>query len=178
MRNIFWEKRCREQTKATNKKAVCMLCLLLTCILTGCGYNSIMFDHLSDRNNYETYTVQIEKMIYPDADTDKAFFWVTFLDYEALDQFMGYEVDREKPLSNYVETFSVIAENHRLLSGNQFYEQISVGDTIEITASDWIYMDGYFYYIIGVRCGETEYLNPEDGLKNVIDMMNRERGLI
>lgn len=155
-----------------------VILLLCAFILTGCGYNPIMYAHLSDRNNYETYIVQIEKIIYPDADTDKAFFWVTFPDYEAVDQFEGYEVDREKPLSDYVEVFSVPAENHKLLSENLFYEQISVGDTIEITASDWIYMDGYFYYIIGIRCGETEYLNPEVGLRNVIKMMNRKRGLI
>ena len=152
--------------------------LILVCLLSGCGYNPIMYNYLSDRNNYKTHTVQIEKIIYPEEDSDKTFLWVTFPSYEAVDQFEGYEVDREKPLSEYVEVFSLCSENHQLVTENQFYDEISVGDTIEITASAWIYMDGYFYYIIGVQCGEKEYLNPDEGLKNVIRMMNKKRGLI
>ncbi len=152
--------------------------LLLICLLTGCGYNPIMYNHLSDRSNYKTYTVRIEKIIYPGANSDEAFLWVTFPSYEAVDQFEGYEVDREKPLSEYVEVFSLCPENHRSVTESQFYDEISVGDTIDITASDWIYMDGYFYYIIGVRCGEKEYLNPDEELKNVIRMMDKNRSLL
>jgi len=152
--------------------------LLLICLLTGCGYNHHMYDYLSDRNNYKTYTVQIEEIIYPDEDSDKTFLRVTFSSYEEVKQAKGYEADREKPLSEYIEVFSLCPENHQSVAENGFYDEISVGDTIEITASAWIYMDGYFYYIIGVRGGEKEYLNPDEGMKNVIEMMNGNRGVI
>lgn len=152
--------------------------LLLICFLTGCGYNPLMYDYLSDRSNYKTYTVQIEKIIYPEDDSDKTFLWVTFSSYEEVEQVKGHEVDREKPLAEYIEVFSLCPDNHWSVTEKQFYDEISVGDTIEITASAWIYMDGYFYYVIGVRCGEKEYLNPDEGLKNVIKMMNGNRGLI
>jgi hypothetical protein len=151
-----------------------------------------MYSYLSDRNHYENYTVQIAEIYYYDWDSkeyvkdysDERFqmnevdFKVTFPSYEEADKFYGYEVDREKELSEYKEVFEVATENNQLLAKSGFYEQISVGDTIDITTSDWIYMDGYFYYIIGVQCGETEYLNSEDGLRNVIDMMNKKKGLI
>ena len=169
-----------------------ILCILCIFVLTGCGYNPIMYSYLSDRNHYENYTVQIAEIYYYDWDSkeyvkdysDERFqmnevvFKVTFPSYEEADKFYGYEVDREKELSEYKEVFEVATENNQLLAKSGFYEQISVGDTIDITTSGWIYMDGYFYYIIGVQCGETEYLNSEDGLRNVIDMMNKKKGLI
>lgn len=173
-------------------RLMCLICVLCVCLMTGCGYNPIMYAHLSDRNNYGTYTVQIVDMFYSDHSSgekirdysdarflwSEVVFWVTFPTYEDADHFYGYTVDREKPLCEYIETFEVPEENNKLLTEHQFYEHISLGETVEITASHWIYMDGYFYYIIGLRYGEEVYLAPEEGLKNVIDMMDKDRSLI
>ena len=60
---------------------------------------------------------------------------------------------------------------------NGFYKDFLVGNVVEIQSSDWVYMDTNFYYVIGVKYGETQYLNAEDGLQNIVDMMDKERSL-
>ena len=64
-----------------------------------------------------------------------------------------------------------------LLFENGFYKDFLVGNVVEIQSSDWIYMDTNFYYVIGVKYGETQYLKAEDGLQNIVDMMDKNRSL-
>lgn len=52
-----------------------------------------------------------------------------------------------------------------------------MNETIEIRASDLIYMDGNFFYIASVMYDETEYLNFDDGLKNIVNMIKKKRSV-
>jgi hypothetical protein len=38
-------------------------------------------------------------------------------------------------------------------------------------------MDGDFYYVIGLKYDGIEYLNSEEGLKNMVEMMKKNRSL-
>jgi hypothetical protein len=71
----------------------------------------------------------------------------------------------------------VIAENSKILLENDFYKNFFGGNVIEIQSSNWIYMDANFYYVIGIKYDEKQYLNAEDGLQNIVDMMDKERSL-
>ena len=48
------------------KKYIIAVCVLLVCVicLQSCGYNNIMYDHLSDSENYQSYSVVLESISY------------------------------------------------------------------------------------------------------------------
>ena len=163
-------------------------CLLLILSLTACsGYNNIMYKHLSNENNYETYEVAVEKIYVCNKETQKleeydkslhdesylcstVYFGVSKLD--GGEYILGDGTKTEKMV-----LLKVIAENSKILLENDFYKNFFGGNVVEIQFSDWVYMDANFYYVIGVKYGETQYLNAEDGLQNIVDMMDKERSL-
>ena len=166
-------------------------CLLLILSLTACsGYNNIMYKHLSNENNYETYKVAVEKIYvcnkesqkleeYNESLHDESYLSSTV--YFGVLKLDGFD-DGVHVLGDGTETermvfLEVIAENSKILLENGFYKDFSWGSVIEVQSSNWIYMDTSFYYIIGVKYAETEYLNCEYGLKNIVDMMDKDRSL-
>ena len=166
-----------------------LLCLLLVLNLTACsGYNKIMYKHLSDENNYKTYEVTVKNIYvrnkesgrlekYDEALHDESYLSATvFFGVSKLDGFDSGEY----PLSDGTKTENIVllevcAENSKTLLEKGFYENFSPGKVIEVQCSDWIYMDGNFYYVIAVKDGETQYLNSKEGLQNIIDMMDKDR---
>ena len=176
------------------KVSLLSLCLLLILSLTACsGYNDIMYDHLSNEKNYERYEVAIENIYLFNQETMKfeeyndtihdeshlsttVYFGVSELD--GIDGFDGGEyLLSDGTKTERVVLLEVSAENSKILFENGFYKDFLVGNVVEIQSSDWIYMDTNFYYVIGVKYGETQYLNAEDGLQNIVDMMDKERSL-
>ena len=57
-------------------------------------------------------------------------------------------------------------------------KEIKPGDVIEVVTSNWIYMDGDFFYIIGLSKDNKEYLNKEEGLQNLIAYMDENKSLL
>lgn len=178
------------------KKYIIAVCVLLVCVicLQSCGYNNIMYDHLSDAENYQSYSVILKSISYVEdskqsarEDLDAAEFAlaetvyldVVFASREQLAPFLGVSPEN---IPNSVDTYTVrlkiCAENHKQLMQNGFYDAVRAGDEITVTASDWIYMDGEFFYVIGVAYGQQTYLDPTVGLQNVVDMMKKQRGLL
>ena len=166
-------------------------CLLLILSLTACsGYNNIMYKHLSNENNYETYEVAVEKIYVCNKETQKleeydeslhdesylcstVYFGVSKLDgFDGGEYILGDGTKTEKMV-----LLEVIAENSKILLENGFYKNFFEGNVIEIQSSNWIYMDANFYYVIGIKYGEKQYLNAEDGLQNIVDMMDKDRSL-
>ena len=178
------------------KKYIIAVCVLLVCVicLQSCGYNNIMYDHLSDSENYQSYSVVLESISYVEgakqpmredldaaefASAETVYLDVVFASLEPLAPFLGVSPENiENLVATYTVRLEICAENHNQLMQNGFYNAVKAGDEITVTASNWIYMDGKFYYVIGVACGEQVYLNPTVGLQNVIDMMNKQRGLL
>jgi len=167
------------------------LCLLLILSLTACsGYNNIMYKHLGNENNYEKYEVAVENIYvcnketgnleeYNDAIHDESYLSSTvYFSVSELDGFYGGEyILGDGTRTESMVLLEVLAENSKILLENDFYKNFLVGNVVEIQSSDWVYMDANFYYVIGVRYGETQYLNAEDGLQNIVDMMDKDRSL-
>ena len=167
------------------------LCLLLILSLTACsGYNNIMYKHLGNENNYEKYEVAVENIYvfnketgkleeYNDTIHDESYLSTNvYFSVSELDGFCGDEyILGDGTRTESMVLLEVLAENSKILLENDFYKNFLVGNVVEIQSSDWVYMDANFYYVIGVKYGETQYLNAEDGLQNIVDMMDKDRSL-
>ena len=173
------------------KLSLLSLCLLLILSLTACtGYNNIMYKYLSNEKNYERYEVAIENIYvlnketrkleeYNDTIHDESYLSATVcFSVSDLDGFFGGEYFLgDGTRTEWTVLLKVSAENSKILLENGFYKDFLVGNVVEIQSSNWVYMDTNFYYVIGVKYGETQYLNAEDGLQNIVDMMDKNRSL-
>ena len=150
---------------------LCVLCLLS---FTACGYNNIMYKHLSNIDNYESYTAVIEQIYVVDKDSNRAVEYnknihgsrylkdTVYIDI--LPEGIGYSVRVE-----------IIPQNSQILFDNGFFDTVEEGITINVQASLWTYMDGEFNFVIGLSYDDVQYLNSEDGLDNIIKMMDADR---
>ena len=173
------------------KVSLLLLCLLLILSLTACtGYNNLMYKHLSNEKNYERYEVAIENIYvrnketgkleeYNDTIHDESYLSTTvYFGVSELNGFYGGEYflgDGTK--TEMTVLLGVLAENSKILLENGFYKNFLVGNIVEIQSSNWVYMDTNYYFVIGVKYGETQYLKAEDGLQNIVDMMDKNRSL-
>lgn len=111
--------------------------------------------------------------MYSDTQSEM-YLYVTFASREALAPFLGVSPESiSEPIDAYEVRLRICAENHQMLKQSGFYDDVEAGDEITVTTSDWIYMDGEFFYVIGVSVGDQVYLDPAVGLQNVIDMMRK-----
>lgn len=151
---------------------LCILCLLS---FTACGYNNIMYKHLSNIDNYESYTAVIEQVFFVNEDNgrlvkftkdihDGSYFKGKTVYIDILPEGIGYSVRVE-----------IIPQNSQILFDNGFFDTVEEGITINVQASLWTYMDGEFNFIIGLSYDDVQYLNSEDGLDNIIKMMDADR---
>ena len=104
-------------------------------------------------------------------------FIVTFETTEDVRAFLGGTPNPDIPLQEFDFALHVNSDNSKILHSNGFYDSVSLGDKITVTVSSWIYMDGDFFYIAQLECDGTEYLTFDEGLKNIVDMMNKNKSL-
>ena len=170
-----------------------LLCLfILLFLLTSCfGYNSIMWDHLSDKINYNSYRGKICDIYYLDAENKRTSLLLsdefpecdvvielTFDDLDTIKKFLAAEPNPEWSLDKYKFAFDITKENNQILKENGFYDTIAMNTLIEITASSYIYMDSNFFFVAAVAYNETEYLNFEDGIHNIQEYINERKSLM
>lgn len=176
------------------KASLLALLLALALLLSSCtGFNPIMRAHLGDPENYRSCCVTLVDAYDTDPQTGERIrdfsseqsanadiVWIVQFDsYDDVAAFLGIsDADESVPLSDYTFYLQIIAENNRQLWKNGFYEEVPLNQTVEIHASDFIYMDGRFFYIAQVRCSEKEYLDLATGVKNMKRMMNRNKSLL
>lgn len=172
---------------------ICLLCIMVSLLLTvSCtGHNSVMYEHLSNRDNYGTYQARVvdmyvydqeSKTYYRDYQSEmflkgKVVFEVCFETYKDVETFLGSTPNESLPLSDYTFQLHVTPENNMILAEQGFYEDFSVGNTVQICSSHFIYMDTNYFYIAGLQYADTEYLSPDVGLENIIDMMKKDWSL-
>lgn len=168
-----------------------IIAVIAILILTSCGYNNTMYEYLSSDDNYKTYSVTLFDVYYYDRSADEynrdfsseeflnndVTFKVSFDDNSDISGFLGYSPAEDKSVSEYMVFLKVTEANNKLLSENNFYNDVILNETIEIRASDWIYMDGNFFYIAEVNYQEKEYLNFDDGLNNIITMIKSNKSI-
>ena len=175
------------------KKISCFILIfaILQVSLVSCsGYNGIMRNHLKNPDNYQACEVILEDFYYivPSTNEKKRdfttnefsnndiIFVVSFSNsYEELKPFLGITPDESTPSGEYKFQFRVIKSNNRILLANGFFNQITVGEKISVRVSDFIYMDSDFFHIARLEYNGKEYLNFGEGLRNIIDMMNKNK---
>lgn len=175
------------------KKKIFIIALYLFCVftMTSClGYNAIMYRHLSSEENYGLYEVAVEKIYVSKKETGKLEEYdaalhddsylngTVYFGVSAIGGFYGGNYLLENgDKTELIVLLQVISENSRLLVNSGFYNNFTAGDTIEMQASNLVYMDTNYYYVIGVKYDGVQYLNSEDGLKNIVAMMDNNRSL-
>ena len=176
------------------KKYSCFIlifALLLLSLVSCSGYNKIMRDHLSNPENYQVYEAILTDIYYRDPVTKEDFddlenseitdyetvFIVTFETTEDVRAFLGGTPNPDIPLQEFDFALHVNSDNSKILHSNGFYDSVSLGDKITVTVSSWIYMNRDFFYIAQLECDGTEYLTFDEGLKNIVDMMNKIKSL-
>ena len=174
------------------KKTILFFVLItILLVVSSCtGYNKIMYDYLSDSNNYKTYHIEINNFYYFNYDDnhlelinfkqnleskyDKIYFSIS-----ELENFDGgnYLINDEE-FSDYMVLLQIEYNNYKILLENNFFADYKLHDSLMVTVSSLIYMDTNFYYISSVTYNNKEYLNSETGLENIIKMMDKNRSII
>ena len=164
--------------------------ILLTCFSSCSGYNKIMYDHLSDPDNYHAFEAVIVDMCYQNSNRDiiydfestdfleyETVIHIEFESYENVSAFLGRSANTDIPIDDFKVSLEIPIDNSKILYENGFYKDIALGDKINVTSSSWTYMDGDFFYVAHIEHNGVTYLDFEAGLKNIIDMMNKNKSL-
>ena len=161
-------------------KILLVLSILFIMVLSSCsGYNKIMRNHLSDLASYCEYTVEVQEIAISQYDSNRLGVFVKFFSIEEYAKFNGVSAENlTLNPEDYLITLEIIGDNIKEVCDNGLMEEIQPGDIIEVVASNWIYMDGDFFYIIGLSKDNKEYLNKDEGLQNLIDYMNKNKSLL
>ena len=156
-----------------------MLFIFLILLSSCSGYNKIMRNHLSDSNSYCEYIVEVQEIAISQYDSNRLGVFVKFFSKEEYAKFNGVSAENiTLAPEDYLITLEIIGDNINEVCDNGLMEEIQPGDIIEVVASNWIYMDGDFFYIIGLSKDNKEYLNKDEGLQNLIDYMNENKSLL
>lgn len=153
---------------------------VLAITLSSCsGYNNIMRNHLSDPNSYYGYTIEVKEIVIPQYDTNRLNVIVKFFNKDEVAKFHGVSAENlTLSPEDYLITLEIIGDNVNEVSDNGLMKEIQAGDIIEVVASNLIYMDSDFFYIIGLRKDNKEYLNKDKGLQNLIDYMDENKSIL
>ncbi len=178
--------------KKAARLTVIFCCIISVILLSSCsGFNPIMRKHLSDPNNYKAYHAEIKDICYygdyhrlhsifssdtvPDSEI---IFELSFSDYDSVQEFCGASPNPDIPLEEYCFLFRVTKKNNLILKENGFYDAVEKDTPIDIVASDFIYMDGNFFFIAEVVYNETEYLPLDTGFDNIVTYVRRNWSLL
>lgn len=165
-----------------------LLILLLSCR----GYNNLMFEPLSNIENYVEVNGVLQDIYYWDDnskvlweessesffDNDSSVYFSLQFDEENYTTFCGCsEMTEDFEYSTNYIVLEIIPSNISIMYDNLFFESISYGDRITVKTSNFIYMDTNFFQIIGLINNGLEYLESETGLRNYIDYMNENSAI-
>ena len=140
--------------------------MILICLLSACsGYNGIMREYLSNKDNY--YTVDAILCSYKKVD-DRIYLYVTVEDKSAFDP---------SELNSEEVRFELVGDNCEILNECLTNNEIREGDKITVKCSIWIYMDSNFYYIAEIKCQEKTFLSFDDGLDNIVKYIENNKSL-
>lgn len=167
-----------------------MLIISLFGVSSCSGYNKIMYDYLSDSNNYKTYNIEINGFYYFNYDNNhyepinfghklESKFDQIYFSISELQNFDGgnYLINYDE-LSDYMVLLQIEYNNYSILLENNFFLDYKMCDSLMVNVSNLIHMDTNFYYISSVSYNNKVYLNNETGLKNIIEMMDENRSII
>ena len=143
-----------------------LLTISLLLSMTACsGYNGIMREHLSNKDNY--YDVDAVFLSYKEAD-DRIYVYVTVEDKSVFDS---------SEANNEEIALVLVGDNSDSLRGFLAKEEIRMGDRIAVKCTTWIYSDTTFYYVAEIKTQDKTILPFDDGLENIIKYMDDNKSL-
>ena len=143
-----------------------LLAIIFLLSMTACGgYNGIMREHLSNKDNY--YDFDAIFCSYKKVD-DRIYLYVTVEDKSAFDS---------SESNNEELRLELVGDNCKALSEVLAKEEIREGDRITVKCSTWIYMDSTFYYVAEIKNQDKIFLSFDDGLKNITKYVNDNKAL-
>lgn len=169
-----------------------LCCIAILFLLTACtGYNSIMTDHLTNPENYKSYEGIICGIFYTNDNHERIYdltsddfknqdvmLTIQFDSPESVQAFLGSSVSSDQDLTAYSFNLEITKANNRILIDNGFYDAVTTNTPINIIASDFIYMDGNFFYIASISYNGTEYLSFDVGFENIKKMIHANASLL
>lgn len=173
-----------------------MLFSALLTLLNSCnGYNNIMYKYLSNEDNYVSVSGVVEEIYFYEGDgifsdwsgsADSVpeseyvmYISIHFMNEEDYLTFSGASsMAEEYDLTSVDWTFEIIMPNAEIMIQEGLLEDISIGNEITVTVSNWIYMDGNFFEIIELTYNENTYLEAEDGLSRFVEYMDEHKSLL
>lgn len=126
-----------------------------------------LYEYYSDNANY----IRVKgKITYNNAAYEK--------------RYLSIEIDEEQYRKEYGEflpdnywhnnSFEIERENENILLKNGFYDHLNADTEAEFITSFYIWWDGWDFPIVGVKIGETTYLDYETGKTNLLYCIKNE----
>jgi len=174
------------------KKLVLIIAICISTLLfiNGCtGYNAVMYDHLSNPDNYVEFSCTVEgvsyvqpsengymERLYAEHPTDvlQIDFTLCGWDYPMALFVTSVSPDGSKADGSFELAYDSIIE----LCNNGFFESLEYGKEITVRSSLLTYMDTRFYYVAEVIMDGVTYLDFDTGLNNIVKIMDENRSVL
>ena len=166
--------------------------LFMTTLLTSCKpYGKILYQHLSNPELYDEFSMIVKGFEYWDADTKKQGVYTTDIELDESDtvyivvycdsretfiNFYGSIADwmTDEMISEEYIYLKVCKENNDALISNNFYGEISSGDNIIVSATHFVSFDKLRTFMCSLKTENKLYLDFDEGLSNIVKMMDAE----
>lgn len=160
------------------KRFFALLLLALTLFCTSCyGYNAIMYDYLSKEEHYLLYEGTLADSPAEFVEGEELLLSLQLTETYLQDN-PNLLYNSRKEGEYYISSFTICAENAKVLYENHFFDEVDAGTVLRVRATSWIYMDGDFFFICAIESNGIEYLSVEEGMKNIRLMMEGNRSLL
>lgn len=144
--------------------------ILCAALLCGCaGYPSDVRLYLAVPGNYRTCTGTLTGI----STGEEMTLQISFDDEETVRAFLGGAPNQAA--MPYWFRFEVVGANQLLLQDSGFFDEVEVGSTVTIRASDLIYADGEYFFLGGLECGGVEYLKFAEGMRNIVSHLEANK---
>ena len=148
------------------KRLIALLCAVL--LLCGCsGIPNAVRRGLAKPEKYTTSTGILLEIKFG----DEMYLKVSFDDPEEVRKYLGGE-PHPAALPSW-SGFQVVGANLDALEDSGFFDEVPLGSTVTIHASNFIYMDGEQFYIAAISCDGKEYLSFDVGFQNIQDYLEQ-----
>ena len=140
--------------QALLNKVLIIVLLVMVMILPGCSYKLRMLQYYSENSNYEELVGII----------------LNFEEIRGVDDlFIEIEFENENIHDHYLyHLLMVIRKNKEILEKNGFFENVSIGEKINIVTASGYFYDGYRIPIVAIESDNVVYLDFQTGRENLL----------
>lgn len=172
--------------------ALLVIILLLGLLLNSCtSYPKPLYNRLSNPEYYDEFSMIIRGFEYSDVDTNQIEEYTPDISEERIHQiYIVVSCDSRETFINFFGGISedttdekiseehiylqLCKENNDILISGNFYDELSVGDNITVSATHFVYFDVGRNYVCSIKTENKTYLDFDEGLSNIVKMMDNE----